>query len=339
MKRKLYRCTKSGYDLTNAPNRTRKGWPSVAVVIPCYNSEKWISRAIQSLLDQNYQNLDIIVVDDGSTDGSLEIIKSFGNKVRWETGPNFGACAARNRGIKLTQASFLLFLDADDYIEGDLLRGLVEIALRDKVDLVFGPFCFEYNNRRSLDLFMNFLDAENLISAWLCGFFVPPCAVIWRTQILKRIGSWNQSVLRNQDGELILRALCSGVRYSASTKGRGVYYQHKSPNRISSKRSLAITEAQLPILAMVLRHAEEHELPSLVQAVSIAYYNLARREYHEGNLEVADRMMQACRNLGFSGHYGSLAHRWTSTFLGLKQKELFASTFRKWILKLWCSLR
>jgi glycosyltransferase involved in cell wall biosynthesis len=61
-----------------------------------YNAERWIAEAIQSCLDQTYRPIEIIVIDDGSTDGSLEIIQSFGDAVRWETGPNWGGNAARN---------------------------------------------------------------------------------------------------------------------------------------------------------------------------------------------------------------------------------------------------
>jgi glycosyltransferase involved in cell wall biosynthesis len=75
------------------------GSPSISVVIPCWNVERLISRAIQSVLGQDYQNLEITVIDDGSIDGSLEIVKSFGNNVRWR--PNRGACAARNTGLAI----------------------------------------------------------------------------------------------------------------------------------------------------------------------------------------------------------------------------------------------
>ena len=83
--------------------------PSISVIIPCWNAEKWIARAIQSVLDQDYPNKEIIVIDDGSTDGSLEIIKSFGDKIRWETGPNRGACAARNTGLAIRLQNSLCF--------------------------------------------------------------------------------------------------------------------------------------------------------------------------------------------------------------------------------------
>src|SRR5262245_12624798 len=87
---------------------------SIAVIIPCWNAEKYMSRAIQSALDQDYPSLEIIAVDDGSTDNSLEIIRSFGERIRWQTGSNRGACAARNSGLAIANSTYVMFLDADD---------------------------------------------------------------------------------------------------------------------------------------------------------------------------------------------------------------------------------
>src|ERR1700738_2604870 len=95
--------------------------PSLAVVIPCWNAERWVARTIQSVLNQNYRKLELIVIDDGSTDGSVEIIRSFGDKILWATGANSGACAARNRGLAAVRSEYVLFLDADDHMEGDFL--------------------------------------------------------------------------------------------------------------------------------------------------------------------------------------------------------------------------
>ena len=86
----------------------------VSILIPCYNAEKWIAQCIESALNQTYANKEVIVVDDGSTDGSLDIIKNFGDKIRWETSPNRGGNAARNRLLELSSGEWLQSLDADD---------------------------------------------------------------------------------------------------------------------------------------------------------------------------------------------------------------------------------
>jgi glycosyltransferase involved in cell wall biosynthesis len=97
----------------------------VSIIIPCYNAEQYIAEAIQSALGQSYQRREVIVIDDGSTDRSLEVIKSFSRHIIWETGPNRGGCAARNRGSELAQGSFLQFLDADDILLEDAIMSKV----------------------------------------------------------------------------------------------------------------------------------------------------------------------------------------------------------------------
>ena len=93
--------------------------PLVSVLIPCHNNEAFVGEAIESALGQTYPNIEVIVVDDGSTDKSLNVIKSYGDRIKWKSGPNRGACAARNTSFFQSQGEFIQFLDADDLIAAD----------------------------------------------------------------------------------------------------------------------------------------------------------------------------------------------------------------------------
>ena len=89
--------------------------PLVSVIIPVYNYERYLAEAIESVLSQTYQNLEIIVVDDGSTDHSGEVAQSFASRgVRYCQQVNAGIGPARNKGVELARGDFLAFLDADD---------------------------------------------------------------------------------------------------------------------------------------------------------------------------------------------------------------------------------
>ena len=90
--------------------------PKVSILIPCYNSERWLAQAVESALSQTYPNKEVIVVDDGSTDTSLKIIKGFGDLIHWETQKNQGGNATRNRLLELSTGQWLQYLDADDYL-------------------------------------------------------------------------------------------------------------------------------------------------------------------------------------------------------------------------------
>src|SRR6266404_2541964 len=119
----------------------------VSILIPCFNAERWIAQAIESALAQTYIDKEVVVVDDGSTDRSLEIIKSFGDRIRWENGPNRGANVARNRLLELARGEWLQHLDADDYILPDKVEKQMEfISKNPETDVVFGPVTMEYWN-------------------------------------------------------------------------------------------------------------------------------------------------------------------------------------------------
>jgi len=87
----------------------------VSAVIPAYNTERYLRRAIESVLAQRYRPIECIVVDDGSTDGTGDIARSFGDRVRVIRQPNAGASAARNAGIEAARGAYIAFLDSDDY--------------------------------------------------------------------------------------------------------------------------------------------------------------------------------------------------------------------------------
>jgi len=113
--------------------------PLVSVVIPVYNCEQYLAEAIESVLVQTYWPIEIIVVDDGSTDSSADVAQRFPPPVRYRFQPHSGAGAARNRGIDQAQGSFFAFLDADDlWVEDKLARQRAAFDDDAELDMVFG---------------------------------------------------------------------------------------------------------------------------------------------------------------------------------------------------------
>ena len=110
----------------------------VTAILPVYNGEAWIARAIESVLSQTYRPVELIVVDDGSTDGTRRIIESFGDRVRLLEQPNRGVYSARNLGVRHAQGEWIAFLDADDVWLPDRLMLQVPLMGRAEVGLVFG---------------------------------------------------------------------------------------------------------------------------------------------------------------------------------------------------------
>lgn len=111
----------------------------ISVIIPVYNCRNWIKRCLDSVLTQTYQNLEIVVIDDGSDDGSAEMIKQFVQKdsrIRYFFQENQGEASARNQGIRRASGSIVAFVDADDYIEKDMYEKMMAVMEERAADIV-----------------------------------------------------------------------------------------------------------------------------------------------------------------------------------------------------------
>ncbi len=110
----------------------------ISCVIPVFNGERYLGEALESVLAQSYQPLEVIVVDDGSTDGTAEVARRYGERVRYVWQPNAGETAARNLGLTAAQGEFIAFLDADDVWHSEKLeRQIARFQERPEIDLCF----------------------------------------------------------------------------------------------------------------------------------------------------------------------------------------------------------
>lgn len=111
----------------------------VSVIVPIYNAEKTLCPCVQSIFAQSHRNLEVVLVNDGSTDNSLEICKNFArldNRVVVIDKKNAGVSAARNNGIKVSTAQFIQFVDADDTLKSNMTENLVASMLESNSDVV-----------------------------------------------------------------------------------------------------------------------------------------------------------------------------------------------------------
>ena len=112
--------------------------PCVSVIIPVYNSEKTLKRTLDSVLGQTINNIEVIIIDDGSSDGSREIINNFKKKdsrVKIIFQKNSGVSSARNRGIEIAEGKYIVFVDSDDYIDKNMIKIMYSSAYEDNFDV------------------------------------------------------------------------------------------------------------------------------------------------------------------------------------------------------------
>src|SRR2546430_1228645 len=112
--------------------------PLVSVILPVYNREKSVARAVESVLAQTYRPLELIVVDDGSTDGTRGVLEQFGGRIALLRQPNAGAYSARNLGLRHARGELVAFIDSDDIWLPHRLSAQVPLMRRPDVGLVFG---------------------------------------------------------------------------------------------------------------------------------------------------------------------------------------------------------
>jgi glycosyltransferase involved in cell wall biosynthesis len=197
--------------------------PLVSVIIPAYNASAFVSKAIESVLQQTYHPVDIAVVDDGSTDGTMDTLLSFGNHIAIFRQENKGPAAARNLALATARGQYFMFLDADDSILPQKLSRQVEILERSPA--IGWTYCdieyvnvegqrlylaserFAYSNRTSLN--------GILFSALLRGNFIPVHAPLIRRDDLFAVAPFDEDkrLIGVEDWDLLLRLShrCSAI--------------------------------------------------------------------------------------------------------------------------------
>ncbi|BAY66030.1 family 2 glycosyl transferase [Calothrix brevissima NIES-22] len=211
--------------------------PLVSIIIPCYNSQAFLKEAIASAIAQSYSHTEIIVVDDGSTDSSIEIIRAFGDRIRWETGKNRGAPLARNRGIELAKGEYIKFLDADDV----LLPDCIEKQLAQTTQLTSSGKAIVYGdaiwiNREGEPIpgypLRPRKSDEDAIAHILANSPLTSCPLHKREYLLE-IGGFDPSLPRGQEFDLHLRLVLAGIEFVYFPGAVYRYREYVDTQRIS----------------------------------------------------------------------------------------------------------
>jgi len=201
--------------------------PVVSVVIPCHNAGQWIPHAVTSALAQSGVQTEVIVVDDGSTDQSREVLSTFAQRIRVLDNPVRGGNRARNTGLAAATGEWVQFLDADDYLEPDkIARQLAEAG--DAVttaDVLYGPVLVEtWRDKRAVERRPAAIDTQtDLFTQWITWQLPQTGGALWRRESLLRIHGWKDDQPCCQEHELYLRALLAGLRFHHCPTAGAVY--------------------------------------------------------------------------------------------------------------------
>ncbi len=187
----------------------------VSIVVPTYNHAQFVCRAIDSCINQTYSPVEIIVVDDGSTDDTRERLQPYASKIRYHYQANRGLGAARNAGISLAQGEFIQLLDADDTIDPDKIEKQIAPMLEDQsIDLVYSDFeVIEGNRRRFKVIEKPPQTREDLVRLFFRFNPFQPNSTLIRKRVFDSAGGFDESRNAQEDWELWLRLACDGYKF------------------------------------------------------------------------------------------------------------------------------
>lgn len=227
----------------------------VSVIIPCFNAECWVGEAIASCLNQTYRAIEVVVIDDGSTDSSLETIKSYGNRIIWETGPNRGGSCARSRGFALSKGECIQYLDADDYLLPEKLERQVQFLEETEFDVVYGDWRHQYhlpNGDSYLEDIKVTGTQPDLLESLLADWWVSPACLLFKRSPILNVGGWDETLKAGQDRDFFLSIVMSGAKVGYQPGCHSIYRRYGNVTVSTSSRTRYLESHQ-----MILEKAEQ----------------------------------------------------------------------------------
>jgi len=251
----------------------------VSIIMPAYNSSRWISDSIQSVLDQYYEQWELLIVDDGSTDNTKNIVKDFLNdkRIKYYYQENSGPAVARNYGISKASGKYLAFLDSDDLWKPNKL----EIQFN---HLNKNPDCclihtnystFEYNTQTSKPFqqtswFLNWDENERLLMFDTIGTLT----VLTETQLIKNLGGFKNDLYGTEDWDLWIRVSKEG-KISKLNDDTAYYRIH--PDGISQSFDKHLVELN----KVYTQHVFQSKIKIKYAAYSILAFRKAKNHFYK----------------------------------------------------------
>ena len=192
--------------------------PLVSVVVPCYNAAAWIAETLESAFSQDYSPLQVVVVDDGSTDDTRTVVSRFEDRLELLVGEHAGASRARNLGTEAARGHYLQYLDADDLLAPGSIAARVRALELSGADVAYSGwqrFRDGEAGRQLLDLVDRDIDewGSDAELAVVSGFWAPPAALTYRREMVDAIGAWNERLPIVQDARFLFDAAHNGARF------------------------------------------------------------------------------------------------------------------------------
>jgi glycosyltransferase involved in cell wall biosynthesis len=280
--------------------------PLVSILIPAYNAERWVADTIRSALGQTWPRKEIIIVDDGSSDQTLQVARQFASRnVFITTQENQGAPAARNKAFELCQGEYVQWLDADDLLSPGKVASQMVAAeeCQDKRRLLssaWGYFLYRPDKAKFVPtaLWCDLTPVEWLLRKWEQNLHMQTATWLVSRELTEAGGPWDMRLIGDDDGEYFCRVLfaSSGIRFVPGAK---VYYRITDSSRWSYVgRSNKKKEAHLLSMRLQIGYLRSFEDNERTRTASVKYLQTWFGLFLENRTDLVRELQQLAATLG-----------------------------------------
>ncbi|MEZ5440768.1 MAG: glycosyltransferase [Lysobacterales bacterium] len=281
----------------------------VSIIIPCFNAAATVVEAVESALVQSVGNVEVIVVDDGSTDGSCQLLNSYAGRVLLESGPNLGGCAARNRGLALASGRWIQFLDADDVLHPTKLERQLAVSRVNPGRIVYADHVLIDEEGQKLGARSLRAEHDDALISVLEHRTLHTSGPLYRAEDLLAVGGFREGLNASQEFEL-------NCRLAQYWSKRGVRLLHlaeplftvrRQRQSVSSDTARTFAALAEPMEEFVLSLDNENALSAERRAVLARYLaSIGRQCLRGGQVKAGERLI----DLGLHTDARSAALAW-----------------------------
>lgn len=307
----------------------------VSVIIPCYNSAWSLPTLANSLKPWLSDDVEVIFIDDGSTDNSLDLFQSLIPEATCIRQENRGPGATRNRGAKLAKGEFLQLLDADDTVEVGKLEAQVSFAQSHGLDVVYSDWrmVIAFDNRLECGAWVHAQASVEIVEALLGGWWFPPAAALIRKEAFITIGGCDPTLFNTcDDFDLWVRLGIAGCKYGYLPGRFANYYRYLQIHSISRRDRRGFFAGEETIIFNALKLLKSKgTLTSERRQAAARRLHLVARNVYTIDQQWFDRLHAEIFKLDPDFQpSGSWIYRTTARLLGLEKAEFLAVRTRSW---------
>ena len=283
--------------------------PLVSVLVTAYNAEPWIADTLESVKAQTYPHIELVVIDDGSTDRTLDIARAFEHpNVTVLSQKNRGACAARNRALEEASGELIQYLDADDLLDPEKIALQVRrLAAEPEGTIASGPWMRFYGaspppERPSPNRdWHDYAPASDwLLDSWAQNGMFASFAWLTPASHIELAGPWNERIKRNQDGEYFARVLLNAPQIVFCEEAWG-FYRSGIAGSVSARRGPEIAQSMFDTTELCVRHLGTLGDTATVRTAQAAFWERLMFEAYRVDRSLAREAEARASALGGAG--------------------------------------